>query len=36
MGPPTTSGSIKVAQIFPRWNRIADWLKEAERFSAAA
>ena len=21
-----------VAQIFPRWNRVADWLKEAERF----
>ena len=25
-----------VAQIFPRWNRVADWLKEAERFSMAA
>jgi hypothetical protein len=25
-----------VAQIFPRWNRVADWLKEAERFSTAA
>jgi hypothetical protein len=26
----------KVAQICPRWNRVADWLREAERFSAAA
>ena len=25
-----------VAQIFPRWNRVADWLREAERFSTAA
>jgi hypothetical protein len=25
-----------VAQICPRWNRVADWLREAERFSAAA
>jgi hypothetical protein len=25
-----------VAQICPRWNRVADWLKEAERFSTAA
>jgi hypothetical protein len=25
-----------VAQIFPRWNRVADWLREAERFSMAA
>ena len=25
-----------VAQIFPRWNRVADWLREAERYSTAA
>ena len=25
-----------VAQICPRWNRLADWLREAERYSAAA
>ena len=25
-----------VVQIFPRWNRVADWLREAERFSTAA
>jgi hypothetical protein len=25
-----------VAQIFTRWNRLTDWLWEAERFSAAA
>ena len=25
-----------VDQIFPRWNRVADWLREAERFSTAA
>ena len=25
-----------VAQIFLRWNRVADWLREAERFSTAA
>ena len=25
-----------VAQIFPRWNRVAAWLREAERFSTAA
>jgi len=25
-----------VAQILPRWNRVADWLREAERFSTAA
>jgi hypothetical protein len=25
-----------VAQICPRWNRVADWLREAERFSTAA
>jgi hypothetical protein len=25
-----------VAQIFPRWNRVADWLRDAERFSMAA
>jgi hypothetical protein len=25
-----------VAQIFARWNRLAAWLREAERFSAAA
>jgi hypothetical protein len=28
--------SFLVAQIFPRWNRVADWLREAERFSTAA
>ena len=22
--------------IFPKWNRVADWLREAERFSTAA
>ena len=31
--PPKTN---LVAQIFPRWNRVADWLREAERFSTAA
>jgi hypothetical protein len=25
-----------VAQICPRWNRLADWLREAERYAAAA
>jgi len=25
-----------VAQICPRWNRVAEWLREAERFSTAA
>ena len=25
-----------VAQICPRWNRVADWLREAELFSTAA
>ena len=25
-----------VTQIFPRWNQVADWLREAERFSMAA
>jgi hypothetical protein len=25
-----------VAQICPRWNRVADWLREAEWFSTAA
>jgi hypothetical protein len=25
-----------VAQIFPRWNRVADWLREAEGYAAAA
>jgi hypothetical protein len=25
-----------VAQIFPRWNRMADWLTEAERYLVAA
>ncbi len=25
-----------VAQICPRWNRVAAWLRDAERFSAAA
>jgi hypothetical protein len=25
-----------VAQIFTRWNRLTNWLREAERFSAAA
>ncbi len=25
-----------VAKIFPRWNRVADWLREAERFSTTA
>jgi hypothetical protein len=25
-----------VAQIFPRWNRVEDWLKEAEGYSRAA
>jgi hypothetical protein len=25
-----------VAQIGPRWNRLANWLREAERFSTAA
>jgi hypothetical protein len=27
---------IHRVQIFPRWNRVADWLREAERFSTAA
>ena len=25
-----------VDQIFPRWNRVASWLRDAERFSIAA
>ena len=25
-----------VAQIFPRWNRIVGWLREAEAYAAAA
>ena len=25
-----------VAQIFLRWNRLADWLRETERFATAA
>ena len=25
-----------VAQICPRWNRVADWLRETEHFSTAA
>jgi hypothetical protein len=25
-----------VAQIFPRWNRMAEWLREAEGYSRAA
>ena len=25
-----------VAQIFTRWNRVADWLRETEHFSTAA
>jgi hypothetical protein len=25
-----------VDQIFTRWNRVADWLREAERFATAA
>jgi len=25
-----------VAQICPRWNRLADWLRQAELYSAAA
>ena len=25
-----------VAQIFPRWNRMADWLREAEGYASAA
>lgn len=25
-----------VAQIFPRWNRVADWLREPEGYSRAA
>jgi len=25
-----------VAQISPRWNRVANWLKEAEGYAAAA
>ena len=29
------TGAKMVAQIFPRWNRVADWLRDAERFSVA-
>jgi hypothetical protein len=25
-----------VDQIFPRWNRVANWLREAEGYAAAA
>jgi hypothetical protein len=25
-----------VDQIFPRWNRVEDWLREAEGYSRAA
>ena len=31
-----TGNERMVDQIFPRWNRVADWLREAERFSTAA
>ena len=31
-----TGNERVVAQICPRWNRMANWLREAERFSAAA
>jgi hypothetical protein len=34
--PLDASNENLVAQIFPRWNRMADWLREAERFSMAA
>ena len=30
------SGTIFGGPNFPRWNRLADWLREAERFSMAA
>jgi hypothetical protein len=32
---PVTPETV-VAQIFPRWNRVADWLREAEGYAAAA
>ena len=31
-----TGNERMVAQIFPRWNRLSDWLREAERFSTTA
>jgi hypothetical protein len=34
--PLDGSNENLVAQIFPRWNRVADWLREAEGYSQAA
>jgi hypothetical protein len=31
-----TGNEKLVAQIFPRWNRVADWLREAEGYSRVA
>ncbi len=31
-----TGNERMVAHIFPRWNRLSDWLREAERFSTTA
>jgi hypothetical protein len=37
LGTPGATPSEKVvAQIFPRWNRMASWLREAERYLVAA
>jgi hypothetical protein len=33
---PLDGSNDLVAQIFPRWNRVADWLREAEGYSQAA